>query len=653
MNFLKKIRCTYLCPDRSAWRFLLVITMILAFAQTYGQWKSFNFVTEKQNEVSLLPSKRFMTDGYTFFSSSDEFNEDVRTFGFEPFKKKSIWINPINENFSIDAKTIYLNLYTKNVKTIILNIRMLNGEYYQKRINFASDGYQVPFEWSPEHTNKIEKLPDFYSDLTNVKSKSLFFASVELRDDKQPFQLILGDAKIYKRYSRKLPSQGHFFYEITGEKKNILEDDVRKKFGDGHPFIQYANFTSFNGSPYSFEYKSESLDSIEIQSYTLELIQKIFEKYTFYDEHGLNKGKILQKIHEIVNSNLPFANKINQIETEGKKLHDGHFYFKNPSNGLTDVSSPLILKRIQDHVQVVGIRDDRLESKISLGDIIYSIDKIESERYIDSLSVNYFGNSKQRKELAISHLLERTLNSVPSEIVLRKTDGSFYQVELAYDKKFPAPKKFIPLHFGFKRLPNNWAYLKINKWDKGDWIKFLNFKDSIKNSNGIVLDLRGNPGGIELESIKIASCFIKKPLLYAEQRYKFLQKEIVGQTIIKPNRFLDLSKLSIIILVDNKTACASESFALTLKKNANVTIVGSSPTSGAYSTVYSFTLPFKIELWMNILSKTYFLDEKIVLEYNAIRPDVQVDITKYTDLYGYDDKVLSAAKNLIDRSIYN
>jgi C-terminal processing protease CtpA/Prc len=44
------------------------------------------------------------------------------------------------------------------------------------------------------------------------------------------------------------------------------------------------------------------------------------------------------------------------------------------------------------------------------------------------------------------------------------------------------------------------------------------------------------------------------------------------------------------------------------------------------------------------------LSENKTLEYQGIEPDILVNLDRYSDLYGYEDKVLNTAFKLIDRS---
>ncbi len=595
--------------------------------------------------MSLSPSKVQLNDGYTFFGLSDDFKENIIRKGYAPFLKDTLWKKEINKPLASFLRHLYFNLYSVNVSALKLHVCETKGNCYEYRFKFSKDGYQVPFEWVIDERSKVSKS----SYQHNINSGPVFYATIELRNKTSNYQFIVGDAKTFEQSFVKQISRGLFFYELTGKKKNRIKHLSRKKFGDTYPLIQKAEFNPYTGA---FNFELEEVDSLKKQGLTLNLIRYFFQKYPFYKEHRVDEFKTLASIDKIISdSSAVFGDKIDRLKETADKLYDGHFYFQKDDKRLLNASSPLILKRINNNIQVVGIRDERLEGKIELGDRICVIEDKLCEKVIDSLSNNYFGNIIQRQELAISHLFEKTVDSSSYDVILEKSDGSKYKVSLMYDKKFPVPKKFVPEHFGFRRLEHSWNYLKINKWDKGDWIKFYNLKDSIQNSDGIIFDLRGNPGGFEIETIKIVSCFLKEPFKYSTQTYSNFQKTYSEKTIIKPNKFLNLSKLKVILLVDNKTACASESFALILKEIQGATVIGTSRTSSSFSTVYSFQLPENINLSANVLSRTYMLSDNKTLEYEGIEPDTMVNINRYSDLYGYEDKVLSAAFKMIDRSI--
>lgn len=608
------------------------------------QWKVWHYESGEKNTVSLLPSKNQLKQGYTFFAITDDYDKNVITGGYEPFLKNKLWKIKLNEPKGYLARRLYFNLYSENISALKLQVCESNGKCYERRFEFAKDGYQIPFEWAIDKAAEVTAGTHKQSG----DNSPLCYVTIELKDIAKTYKLIVGEAKSYEENLIKSPSKGLFFGELTGKKENQIEKTVIRNFGDSYPLNQKTELSTNTSAIFNFEY--EGADSEGRQKATLNLIRYFFQKYPFYKEHALDKQAILSSIDTLISGSLVFTDKVELLKGIADHLYDGHFYFQRPDKSRirSKISSPLILKRINNQVQVVGIKDGRLESKISLGDQLRLIEDKSCEKWVDSLSTNYFGNSAQRQELAISHLFENQIDSSLQHITLEKSDGSRYQVSLNYDKVFPIPRKFVPEHFGFRRVKNNWIYLKINKWDRGDWIKFYNLKDSLKNAGGIIFDLRGNPGGYEIETIKIASCFIGSPMEYSTQTYSTSDKLYTGKTIVKPNSFLDLSGLKIIILVDNKTACASESFALILKEKKGATIVGTATTSSSFSTVHAYQLPEGIILNANILSKIYLLNNQKTIEYQGITPDLTVKINDYSDLYGYHDKVLHTAFEMIE-----
>lgn len=602
-----------------------------------SQWKVSHSEPQKTNIVSLIPSKSKQKPGYLFFGLSQSLKEDVIRTGYEPFQNDSLWKLSINKRLSSFLRHFYFNIYSKNVSALNIHICDTGGTCYEKKISFSKDGYQSPFEWVMMDDSKLDKII-----LTHQQNAlPTFTAKIELKNVHQDYQFTVGEAKTYEQSYVKRTSKGMFFYELTRKRENRLKTTSIRDFGDSYPLLSSANFNTYTGSAFNFE--PENADTLSIHHNTLSLIRFFFQKYPFYKEHDIDSAKNLSKVDHIISDSSSFSIKVEQLKLLANRLYDGHFYFKDANKSRIGTSSPLIVKRIKDKLQVVAVRDNRLVDEVKLGDQILDIDDQSPTKLIDSLSINYFGDLNQRQELAISHLLDNIADFSIKNLLLKHNDGSEYKLRLKYDKIFPIPKQFVPEHFGFRKFSNSWSYLKINKWDKGDWIKFYNLKDSIKEANGIILDLRGNPGGFEIEAIKIASCFIKKPFEYCTQTYSTINKRYVGKTTIKPNDFLNLADMHVIILVDNKTACASESFTMMLKKTNAARVIGSAKTSGSFSTVYSFQLPENINLSANVFSKTYISNEHNVLENKGISPDVLVNIDAYSDLYGYKDKVLETA----------
>jgi carboxyl-terminal processing protease len=95
-----------------------------------------------------------------------------------------------------------------------------------------------------------------------------------------------------------------------------------------------------------------------------------------------------------------------------------------------------------------------------------------------------------------------------------------------------------------------------------------------RDASGIVLDLRGNPGGLVTEMIDAASAFLDEGVAFLER-----SRDDPPQPIeIEPGRVVD-ADIPVVVLVDYGTASSAEILAAALRDNGRAAIVGE-PTFG-------------------------------------------------------------------------
>ena len=106
--------------------------------------------------------------------------------------------------------------------------------------------------------------------------------------------------------------------------------------------------------------------------------------------------------------------------------------------------------------------------------------------------------------------------------------------------------------------------LTAEQWDKAI-LKIQNKKSEVK---GVILDLRGNPGGYLSGSVNLASEFISKGIIVKQEDYK-------GKTeSYSVNRKGRLLKEPLVVLIDEGTASASEILAGALQDYKRAKLVG-------------------------------------------------------------------------------
>lgn len=102
--------------------------------------------------------------------------------------------------------------------------------------------------------------------------------------------------------------------------------------------------------------------------------------------------------------------------------------------------------------------------------------------------------------------------------------------------------------------------------------------------NGIILDLRGNGGGLMLSAVDIAKHFLQTGKLVVSAQYRRYE-----DMNYYANGFGELEKYPLVVLIDGMTASAGEILALALHEQNNAPLVGTqSFGKGSIQTMHDF-----------------------------------------------------------------
>jgi carboxyl-terminal processing protease len=159
---------------------------------------------------------------------------------------------------------------------------------------------------------------------------------------------------------------------------------------------------------------------------------------------------------------------------------------------------------------------------------------------------------------------------------------------------------------------------------------------------GLIIDLRGNPGGVGAMSIPIARMFVAN----GGSLGRLQMREFDQEFNIEPNP--DAFTGPIVVLVDEGTASTSEIFALGLRDIGRVTIVGAGPSAG-------MALPSMIETLpdgglIQYVVGDYHSARGTAAEGEGVVPEVIVTESR-TDYATGRDPVLDAAVELLDERV--
>jgi carboxyl-terminal processing protease len=166
-------------------------------------------------------------------------------------------------------------------------------------------------------------------------------------------------------------------------------------------------------------------------------------------------------------------------------------------------------------------------------------------------------------------------------------------------------------------IKNDIAYIRLNSFISQEATKEM--KEALKEldkANGIIIDLRDNPGGLLTNAIEISDLFLKEGVIVSTvDRDGYIQSVNADDKAIadKP----------IVVLVNENSASASEIFSGALKDNQRAKIVGAK-TFGK-GLVQGIN---KLEdgSGVNVTIAKYLTPAKIDINQLGIKPDVEVKL---------------------------
>lgn len=149
-----------------------------------------------------------------------------------------------------------------------------------------------------------------------------------------------------------------------------------------------------------------------------------------------------------------------------------------------------------------------------------------------------------------------------------KRFGSSGPVELQF-KREKVKVNNVPF---FGMVGDDIAYIHLSDFtpDAGKEVKNALTSLKEKGAKGVVLDLRGNPGGLLIEAVNISNLFIPKGKLVVSTKGKIPENNLKYETLNNP---LD-TEIPVAVLIDRGSASASEIVAGTLQDYDRGVVIG-------------------------------------------------------------------------------
>ncbi len=161
-----------------------------------------------------------------------------------------------------------------------------------------------------------------------------------------------------------------------------------------------------------------------------------------------------------------------------------------------------------------------------------------------------------------------------------------------------------------------YLYVRVSGFDKNVTKSVLEGLKANPKAKGIVLDLRGNPGGLLNQAVGLSNLFIKEGILVS-QKGKNKEENLE----YKANGRAPYTNLPIAVLVNGGSASASEIVAGALQDHKRAVIIGEK-TFGKGSV--QMLLPVNKDEAIKITTARYYLPSGRTIQAKGITPDIVI-----------------------------
>jgi carboxyl-terminal processing protease len=274
----------------------------------------------------------------------------------------------------------------------------------------------------------------------------------------------------------------------------------------------------------------------------IEIFTTLFKAVNMNYVDNTNPGELMDKAIKSMLADLdPYTNYFNEQDVVKYKINNTGEY-TGIGAVITRKETKLIVKEVYKNYPAdkAGLKGG--DEIIQIGDIILADFKDDASQLL---------NGGKNAKVDIKYV--RQGKTLSAQLVLEEVD-----------------LKAVPF---FGKIDDKTGYIVLNQFTNKAFKQVKEALEQLKREGAekIVLDLRGNPGGLLNEAVNICNLFVPKDEIIVTTKSKIEKHNITFKTMREP---IDL-EIPLVVIVDGKSASASEIVAGALQDLDRAVVIGS------------------------------------------------------------------------------
>ena len=288
---------------------------------------------------------------------------------------------------------------------------------------------------------------------------------------------------------------------------------------------------------------------------------------------------------------------------------------------------------INSKITGIGVNIASIAGKINIINVIEGTPAQSANLLPNDIIIAIDGKDVSGMPLSdVANLVRGPENSIVEITVLRNKD-KFLKKIVRKEIKIKTVKSAMDKNIGYIQISSFLGTSTPNE--------FMEAVEKTKDADGLILDLRGNTGGLLPNAVFIANLFISDGNLVS----------IVGRNNYRYDIFAQNTEFSIdkplIVLIDGASASASEILSGALKDYKKAKLLG---TKTFGKGMVQRIMPLPNETGLNLTIAKYLTPNGSDINKIGISPDIEVKLTM-DDLNNKKDVQLDTAKAILKKMI--